>query len=95
MSKKTIWDQPDVDAAVKLLNKALEKALRKQAGERMGNLLITVVSKEKSIANFYDGCTCPACTIFTLQGISADVFKLSSEVVPRSSLGTGTGQKVH
>lgn len=93
MSKKTIWDHHDVEAAVRQLRKALERALRKQAGEHMGNLLICVVSKEKSMANYYEGCTCTACSIFTMQGISADVFKLSSEVVkaPRADVGP----KVH
>ncbi len=93
MSRKTIWDHPDVEDAVDQLRKALEKSLRKSAREHIGNLLITVVSKEKSIANYYEGCTCPACSIFTMQGISADVFKLSSEVVqvPRADLGP----KVH
>jgi len=93
MSKKTIWDHPDVETAVHQLRKALEKALRKQAREHMGNLLISVVSKEKSIANFYEGCTCPACSIFTMQAVAADVFKLKSEAVkvPRADFGP----KVH
>lgn len=93
MSKKTIWDHPDVQDAVGQLRKALEKALLKWGRERPGNLLISVVSKEKSMANYYEGCTCPACSIFTMQGISADVFKPSSEVVkvPRA----GQEPKVH
>lgn len=93
MSKKTIWDHPDVQDAVAQLRKALEKSLRKSAREHLGNLLISVVSKEKSMANYYEGCTCPTCSIFTMQGVSADVFKLSSEVVkaPRPDFGP----KVH
>lgn len=32
MSKDTVWDHPDVEAATRQLRKALEKALRKQGG---------------------------------------------------------------
>lgn len=95
MSKDTIWDHPDVAAATAKLQKALRKALAKRACERLGNLLITAVSKEKSIASYYEGCTCPACSIFTLQGISADVFKLTSEVVAVPEKLGGAASKIH
>ena len=57
-------------------------------------MLVTIVSKEKTIAHYYEGCTCPACSIFTLQSISSEVFKIQSEAV-RVPLASGLGPKIH